>query len=90
MQVEALLLVEEIISEIKITSDIKLVFNSSTITMMHGPINIRFNAGTLAGIKNSDVVFFVIIASSPIVHMLLCILRYSLIVQQTILDWNAG
>ena len=25
-----------------IASDIKLVFNSSTITMMHGPINIRF------------------------------------------------
>ena len=24
-----------------ITSDIKLVSNSSTITMMHGPINIR-------------------------------------------------
>ena len=28
----------------KIASDIKLVFHSSTITMMHGPINIRFNA----------------------------------------------
>jgi hypothetical protein len=27
----------------KITSDIKLVFHSSTITMMHGPINIRAN-----------------------------------------------
>jgi len=27
----------------KIASDIKLVFYSSTITMMHGPINIRFN-----------------------------------------------
>ena len=26
----------------KTTSDIKLVFRSSTITMMHGPINIRF------------------------------------------------
>jgi len=26
----------------KITSDIKLVFYSSTITMMHGPINIRY------------------------------------------------
>ena len=25
----------------KMTSDIKLVFNSSTIAMMHGPINIR-------------------------------------------------
>ena len=28
----------------KITSDIKLVFYSSTITMMHGPVNIRFTA----------------------------------------------
>jgi len=27
----------------KIVSDIKLVFYSSTITMTHGPINIRFN-----------------------------------------------
>ena len=27
----------------KIASDIKLVFYSSTITMMHGPINIRLN-----------------------------------------------
>jgi hypothetical protein len=26
----------------KIASDIKLVFHSSTITMMHDPINIRF------------------------------------------------
>jgi len=26
----------------KIASDIKLIFYSSTITMMHGPINIRF------------------------------------------------
>ena len=26
----------------KITSDIKMVFHSSTITMMYGPINIRF------------------------------------------------
>jgi len=26
----------------KIASDIKLVFHSSTFTMMHGPINIRF------------------------------------------------
>ena len=26
----------------KIASDVKLVFYSSTITMMHGPINIRF------------------------------------------------
>ena len=30
------------ISEIKTTSDIKFVFNSSTIRMMHGPINIRW------------------------------------------------
>jgi len=45
-----LLLMDILISEIcwahkkwnKIASDIKLVFYSSTITMMHGPINIRF------------------------------------------------
>jgi hypothetical protein len=30
------------ISEIKRASDIKLVFNSSAITMMHGPINISY------------------------------------------------
>ena len=29
-------------SEIKITSDVKLVSYSSTITMMHGPICIRY------------------------------------------------
>ena len=29
----------------KIASDIKLVFHSSTIAMMHGPINIRFSVG---------------------------------------------
>ena len=28
----------------KLASDIKLVFHSSTIAMMHGPINIRFTA----------------------------------------------
>ena len=33
--------VEQILSVINITSDIKLVSNSSTIIMMHGPINIR-------------------------------------------------
>jgi len=30
----------------KIASDIKLVFYSSTITMMHGPINVRFSKST--------------------------------------------
>ena len=30
----------------KIASDIKLVFHSSTIAMMHGPINIRFLASS--------------------------------------------
>ena len=29
----------------KIVSDIKLVFHSSSITMMHGPINVRFTTG---------------------------------------------
>ena len=32
----------------KITSDIKLVFHSSTIAMMHGPINIRYLCMLLA------------------------------------------
>ena len=31
----------------KIASDIKLVFHSSTIAMMHGPINFRFTIFTL-------------------------------------------
>jgi len=31
-----------IVTFLKIASDIKLVFHSSTITMMHGPINVRF------------------------------------------------
>jgi len=36
----------------KITSDIKLVFYSSTITMMHGPINIKYQKGVYyQGIK---------------------------------------
>jgi len=35
----------------KITSDIKLVFYSSTITMMHGPVNIRF------GVKHRESYF---------------------------------
>ena len=39
--------VESLRSKIKIASDIYLVFYSSTITMMHGAINIRFkNKGT--------------------------------------------
>ena len=33
----------------KIASDIKLFFHPSTITMMHGPINIRFINVTLSG-----------------------------------------
>ena len=35
----------------KIASDIKLVFYSSTITMMHGPINIRFPIDFLMVLK---------------------------------------
>ena len=31
----------------EIASDIKLVFHSSTIAMMHGPINIRFKISSL-------------------------------------------
>ena len=37
----------------KIASDIKLVFYSSTITMMHGPINIRFDLNV--GIHNNNL-----------------------------------
>ena len=35
----------------KIASDMKLVFNSSTITMMHGPINIRFHLQFVGTVK---------------------------------------
>ena len=35
----------------KIASDIKLVFYSSTITMMHGPINIRYQTKVVEKIK---------------------------------------
>jgi len=35
--------VKQILSIINIISDIKLVYNSSIITMMHGPINIQFS-----------------------------------------------
>ena len=45
----------------KIASDIKLVFYSSTITMMHGPINIKFNM--LQGCSNG--VLYCIILSFP-------------------------
>ena len=37
----------------KIASDIKLVFYSSTITMMHGPINIRFKKYFTLNLKYS-------------------------------------
>ena len=37
-----------------IASDIKLVFHSSTITMMHGPINIRFLITVRSSAKNAD------------------------------------
>ena len=37
----------------KISSDIKLVFHTSTITMMHGPINIRFNNARISEANNS-------------------------------------
>ena len=46
----------------KIKSDIKLVFHSSTIAMMHGPINIRFLTGVwpapeLSPLGSVDVLF---------------------------------
>ena len=36
-------------------SDIKLVFHSSTITMMHGPINIRFVYRHLVGLCKDGI-----------------------------------
>ena len=38
----------------KITSDIKLVFYSSTITMMHGPINIRYQQSVYEDDNNNN------------------------------------
>ena len=38
----------------KIASDIKLVFYSSTITMMHGPINVRITGWSCASACNTD------------------------------------
>ena len=38
----------------KIASDIKLVFHSSTITIMHGPINIRFTWYSTAWFKKRE------------------------------------
>jgi len=38
----------------KIASDIKLVFYSSTITMMHGPINMRLNNVSCVWSNNSN------------------------------------
>ena len=42
----------------KIASDIKLVFHSATIAMMHGPINIRFRKGLLKLCKLLFVLYF--------------------------------
>ena len=39
----------------KVASDIKLVFNSSTITMMHGPINTRFTNAFVKSWHSHDV-----------------------------------
>ena len=43
----------------KIASDMKLVFHSSTITMMHGPINIRLLVSILCGVYPSYYLFCV-------------------------------
>ena len=45
----------------KIASDIKLVFHSSTIAMMHGPINIGF---TLRSLKHLILLFFFYICNT--------------------------
>ena len=47
------------ISEIKTTSGIKLVFNSSTITMMHGPLNILYTP--LINVYPDIAVFFLVV-----------------------------
>ena len=39
----------------KIASDIKLIFYSSTVTMMHGPINIRFALYSVAHVMLSGI-----------------------------------
>ena len=43
--------IKQILSVINIISDIKLVSNSSTITMMHGPINIRCRSSLVDSIN---------------------------------------
>ena len=50
-----------------VASDIKLVFHSSTIAMMHGPINIRFTSRFLCFVKarRVNLPFAGIIRSSP-------------------------
>ena len=50
----------------KIASDIKLVFHSSTIAMMHGPINIRFTTA-LSNVSSVFQLFpFLVVCSSMI------------------------
>jgi len=48
----------------KIASDIKLVFYSSTITMMHGPINIRLSTVALRYFTNKCLFFYALILST--------------------------
>jgi hypothetical protein len=53
------------------------VLVSKTVYFPHMHGKLKLNAVTLAGIRNSDLVFFVIITSVTIVRMLLCTVRYS-------------
>ena len=48
------------LSVINITSDIKLVSNSSTIKMMHGPINIRLKNIAIHTVSNEMQTVFII------------------------------
>ena len=59
-----------------IASDIKLVFHSSTITMMHGPINIRFTI-LLPSANIDSLLFFYL----PVYSAMLSILRLVLLRQ---------
>ena len=52
----------------KIANDIKLVFHSSTIAMMHGPINIRDNK-IVSGFIHSDTVFYFILMTTCFGHL---------------------
>jgi len=61
----------------KIARDIKLVFYSSTITMMHGPINIRFTEYLFERKKCSEQMFKENETQSHTKHTFMHFLRFS-------------